>query len=125
MSKIDFSKATPRPWHRYERFISDHIGWSGNIAVVQPDHGEVACDANAELIVRAVNAYDELVAAAETHLLWIEREREGPLYPFGMKRDSPGGEAVWRAWWEDQLRLCALTEAQCRAVLDKIKRDAP
>lgn len=57
------------------------------------------------------------VQAAQTHITWIERERQGPLYPYGMKRDSPGGEEVWRAWWNDQIQLCQQTEDECRAVL--------
>jgi len=58
--------------------------------------------------------------AIETHLTWIERERQGPLYPAHMSRDDPGGEQIWRVWWDDQLRLCALTEDQSRSALAAI-----
>lgn len=79
------------------------------------DHGFSHCDQHpGPARDRLIAAAGLLLQAAKTHLMWIDREREGPLYPAGMKRDDPGGEKVWREWWEDQLDLCARTESQCR-----------
>lgn len=65
---------------------------------------------------------ERMAEALETHQLWEKREKEGPLYPWGMKRDDPGGEEIWRAWWNDQLSLCSkaweLTDAALSAFKD-------
>lgn len=62
---------------------------------------------------------ERMAEALETHQLWEKREKEGPLYPWGMKRDDPGGEKIWSAWWNDQLSLCSkaweLTDAALSA----------
>ena len=76
---------------------------------------------HADARARLIAAAPDMLAALKAHQLWEKREKEGPLYPFGMKRDDPGGEQIWRAWWDDQMRLCALshelTDAAIRAAL--------
>jgi hypothetical protein len=64
---------------------------------------------------------ERMAEALETHQLWEKREKEGPLYPWGMKRDDPGGEEIWRAWWEDQLRLCSKAWEQTDAALSAFR----
>jgi hypothetical protein len=61
-----------------------------------------------------------MVKAAAKHLEWIDKERQGPVYPEGVSRDSEDGEAIWRKWWDEQMSLCAETEALCRAALAKV-----
>lgn len=74
-----------------------------------------------EADARLIAAAPEMLAALEAHQLWSKRESEGPLYPWGMKRDSPGGEEIWRSWWNDQLRLCALSHELTDAALASSK----
>lgn len=67
-----------------------------------------------------------LVEAARKHLEWIDKERAGPNWN-GHHRDTPGGKAIWRQWWDEQLQLCEDTEALCRAALsayEAAKREA-
>lgn len=60
-----------------------------------------------------------LLAAAQKHLEWIDKERAGPQYPDGVTRDY-GGDSIWRAWWQEQLDLCRETEDLCRYAVAKV-----
>ena len=84
MSKVDISKATPRPW---TTDMGNNV-WScvykGTlIAEMAPGHDHEVEDANAELIVRAVNSHDAMLTSLKELLardpgLWtpaIERAR--------------------------------------------------
>jgi len=66
------------------------------------------------------DAVDGLVEAAAKHLEWIDKERQGPIYPEGASRNSKDGEVIWRKWWDEQLALCAETESLCRAALSLV-----
>lgn len=37
--------------------------------------------------------------------------------PEGAGRDSPGGEEIWRAWWDEAQRLCG----RCHDVLPEAR----
>ena len=70
--------------------------------------------ANAKLIAAA----PELLEACKTLAEWFKREHEG--FPnAGEVRTSPEGEAAWRKWWEENLRLCDLAKTQANAAIAK------
>lgn len=92
---------TPGPWEACDRWVSEANDPGHNVGICFTEKRSEAL-ANARLIAAA----PDMLAALKVHQLWEKREKEGPLYPFGMSRDREGGEAVWRAWWNDQLNLC-------------------
>jgi hypothetical protein len=47
---------------------------------------------------------------------WMVGEETGPQYPFGMTRDSPGGEEFWRKWWDENHARCSAAVDSARAV---------
>ncbi len=59
----DLSKATARPWFANDRFVSTRQNGFGDVAVVQPDHGDA--EATAAFIAHAANLHDDLVNALE------------------------------------------------------------
>lgn len=61
---------------------------------------------------------DALLTACQTFSEWLRREDAG----FGVDRDSPGGEAAWREWYEENLRLCGLAQEQVRAALARSQK---
>lgn len=72
-------------------------------------------------------AAGELHRACEAFHAWLDSDRKGCVYPSGMHRDSTGGEAVWRAWFNGQLGLCenALTLADAALALARAKSTEP
>lgn len=63
-------------------------------------------------------AAPELLEACETMAEWFRREHEG--FPnAGEVRTTAQGEAAWRKWWEENLRLCDLAKNQANAAIDK------
>ena len=69
--------------------------------------------ANARLIAAA----PAMAEALEAHQEWADKENAGPQYPPGMSRDAPGGEEIWRAWWNEQLDLCDRASKLTRTAL--------
>ena len=72
----EFENATPRPWHPYYAGPQDtHIlAGGGPIAKLLPvkgDQSQSQQEANAELIVRAVNAFEPLTEALAEVMGWI------------------------------------------------------
>jgi hypothetical protein len=105
---------TPGPWIPVKMTIPGHEFWvaqhrGGDLSQKGPE-----AEANARLIAAA----PELLEAAQKHLEWIDKERAGPQYPEGVSRDN-GGDAIWRAWWGEQLDLCRDTEDFCRSAIAK------
>ena len=76
-------------------------------------------EANARLIAAA----PDLLAACKLHAAWAKSEKDGPKYPEGVTRDK-GGDAIWRAWWEANLDLCARAEEATRAAIAKATGEA-
>ena len=56
-------KFTQGPWFANDRFVSTRQNGFGDVAVVQPDHGDA--EATAAFIAHAANLHDELVDALE------------------------------------------------------------
>lgn len=121
-------KHTPGPW-----FLGAPD--SNGQAVVHGPHFEIATcwhhsvgniekemHANAAFIVRAANSFDEMLAALEAHQDWADKESAGPQYPPGITRDTPGGEDIWRAWWEEQLELSERAQRLTRAALSRARQ---
>lgn len=103
MTEMDTTRATPRPWELCERgaytdFEGNSrviIGDNMRIAVVQTD-GRQETEANAALIIRAINAHDDMLAALRECAGFFERHM-GALY--GPGHDIPmaaGAELVLR-----------------------------
>lgn len=82
------------------------------IAIINGWRSEVS-EANARLIAAA----PELLRACQTFEAWLRREDAG--LPVGVVRDTPEGEAQWREWYDENLRLCAEAQTQARAAIAK------
>lgn len=110
MSEI---KHTPGPWKRFDLY--NHIEIRNErdelIAVVGPDQLKAARFANARLI----GASPELLEACKTFAEWLRREQEG----WAGDRDTPEGEAAWRKWFYENLRICDLAQTQAIAAIAK------
>lgn len=106
------SKHTDGPWSfvvsdedEYDITPTNDIG--GVVAIAYDE-------ANAKLIAAA----PELLAACTTMAEWFKREHDG--FPnAGQVRTTPAGEAAWRKWWEENLRLCDLAKTQANAAIAK------
>ncbi len=84
-------------------------------------HGDPArIEADAHLIAAA----PEMLAALKAYQEWTDKERAGPQYPAGASRDN-GGEAIWRAWWEEQLYLCDRADTLTRTAIAKAESASP
>lgn len=100
------SKMPAKIWITMEDHTASRAGAFRRWHASDLDHGD-----EYPVYIRA-DLVEQMAAALRFHQLWEKREKEGPLYPFGVTRDAPEGEKIWRAWWNDQLRLC--DEAQTR-----------
>jgi hypothetical protein len=131
------SKHTPGPW-----VVNDFCTEGGADTAVWTSHdphtaksicechfntlreiksGESGChqleaEANAKLIAAA----PELLEACKTMAEWFRKEKAG----FGQSRDTPEGEAKWRDWWDEQLRLCDQSETLANAAIAKATGEA-
>lgn len=69
----------------------------------------------------AINA--QLLEACQTFAEWLRREDSG----FDHKthdRKTPEGEAAWREWFYENLRICNLAQEQARAAIAAAKVEA-
>ena len=71
----------------------------------------------AEAYARLFAASPDLLRACQTFETWLRREEAG--LPGGVVRDTPEGEARWREWYDENLRLCAEAQTQARAAIAK------
>ena len=76
-----------------------------------------ADDATTSELERLREERDEMLAAVWALALWWDEEESGCVYPEGMHRDSPGGNEVWKVWWDRQLGLCEDTKTKYRAAI--------
>ena len=116
------SEVTPGPWEAdtdREHHIVIHSPTYHNSIVVRD--GAYLSIADAALIVKAVNSHDSLVEACATFERWLRREEVGLPLPEGCERDSVEGERLFRAWWDENLRLCGEAQALARAALEEAK----
>jgi hypothetical protein len=120
------SKHTPGPWKllknedREEYTVTTKDGkpnYHRGLASVSfgfSEPVETEQHANAKVIAAA----PDLLEACKTMAEWFKREHEG--FPnAGKVRTTPEGEAAWRKWWEENLRLCDLAETQANAAIIK------
>ena len=80
----------------------DHIGMSKAAAELRRLH--------------SVNA--ELLEACQTFAEWLRREDEGWVAA-GNNRSTPEGEAAWREWFYENLRICRLAQDQVKSAIAK------
>lgn len=117
------SKHTPGEWRVRNNsvggpFVSSDSGTiadvrtCGGIHVGGPQHPETM--ANARLIAAA----PDLLEACETFAEWLCREEKG-FDHVANNRDTQEGEKVWRDWYDENLRLCALAQEQARAAITR------
>jgi hypothetical protein len=82
---------TPTPWHHSECFlwacVTTKADGRGEVVCTAASRDESAARANAEFIVRAVNAHDDLLAALKEAEALIRRD----AYPCPDKPQSPWG----------------------------------
>jgi hypothetical protein len=109
---------TPGPWVT-DLAHGDLFVLAGNGRFVAECHSEVASRkdidrANARLIAAA----PDMLEALRLHKAWRDSEHAGPDYG-GQTRDTPEGEKIWRAWWNNQLDLCARAEDATDAAISK------
>jgi hypothetical protein len=71
-------------------------------------------DADARLIAAA----PDLLEACQTFAEWLRREEVGYVAA-GQTRDTPEGEAKWREWYQENLRICGLAQTQAIAAIKK------
>ena len=132
------SKFTPGPWAAFHDHPNPETAKS--IAYIRAADGstlyewgfsEIACcfgcktpeqAANARLIAAA----PDLLEACQTFAEWLRRESAGSTNePWAGKRDTPEGEAAWREWYDENLRICDLAQEQVRAAIAKATGETP
>lgn len=55
--------------------------------------------------------------ACQAFVAWLDHEDKRCSYPDGVDRDSPSGEAIWWAWWNESQRKCDVAVSLGRAAL--------
>lgn len=108
------TRHTPGPWvaqkDGYSVLIEDWlIGTPGG----RPDEVAVCSKRDAALIAAA----PELLEACQTFAEWLRREEAG--FPAEIRFNTPEGEAKWREWFDENLRICDLAQKQARAAIAK------
>ena len=108
---------TPGPWvttpeQNGLEFGVDAGPWGICICAGAPGNG--TAEANARLI----SAAPELLEACQTFSEWLRREESG-FVKAGNERDTPEGEAAWREWYSENLRICDLAQKQAYSAIAK------
>jgi hypothetical protein len=71
---------------------------------------------------RLIAAAPDLLEACQTFSEWLRREDEG-FAEEGRNRKTPEGEAAWREWYYENLRICRLAQDQVKAAIAKATGD--
>ena len=116
------AKHPPGPWKVDKELTSRSGEWL--IAMDAGDKGrgiaiaETRVATGAELAnARLIAAAPELLEACQTFAEWLRREEAG--FPAETRFNTPEGEAKWREWFDENLRVCALAQEQARAAIAK------
>lgn len=67
--------------------------------------------------VRLITSAPDLLEACQTFAEWLRREDAG--FPAETRFNTPDGEAKWREWFDENLRVCALAQEQARSAIAK------
>ncbi|MBU9579582.1 hypothetical protein KTE26_14200 [Ralstonia mannitolilytica] len=103
------TKHTPGPLHVFSVYAQHEVRTPTDTLVAV---------ANSRDDARLFSAAPELLEACATFAEWMRREKEG-FVNAGNERDTPEGEARWRAWYSENLRLCDLAQEQAIAAVAK------
>ena len=118
-------KHTPGPWH----VANAKSGKDFGILTFDKKHvlAEAFCDirevsdsglVEAENNARLIAAAPDLLEACKTFAEWLRREEAG-FVKIGNTRDTPEGEAAWRKWFNENLRICDLAQKQALDAIAK------
>jgi len=115
-------KHTQGPWiTKRDGFSTVYVeariggGWLQEVAACGPTaNGSEEQEANARLI----SAAPDLLEACQTFSEWLRREESG-FVKAGNERDTPEGEAAWREWYSENLRICDLAQEQAYSAIAK------
>lgn len=117
------SKHTPGPWK-----VS-----SGDSLGIVDANGEYVSNAVGnfkdnldEMLANArlISAAPDMLEALKLHAEWAKREHDGPSYPDGTSRDTPGNEAIWHDWFYGNIDLCGRAEKATIAAIAKATGEA-
>lgn len=130
------NKHTPGPWEVVNgKDIFTTLGAMNAEGVYSPFNdgwhiasmGECTCSISGEQIgldYREANANARLIAAApdlleacQTFSEWLRREEAG--FPAETRFGTPDGEAKWREWYFENLRICDLAQTLARDAIAK------
>lgn len=75
-----------------------------------------------EADARLIAAAPDLLEACQTFAEWLRREDAG--FPAETRFNTPEGEAKWREWFDENIRICALAQKQARAAIAKATQKA-
>lgn len=126
-------KHTPGPWNYLKHTRSEYgdVGWCSfgvrgpagvggcelQLATVVSD-----CIEDHEANARLIAAAPELLEACQTFAEWLRREEGG--FPAETRFNTPEGEAKWREWFDENLRICDLAQTQARSAIAKARGEA-
>lgn len=105
---------TPGPWEAVSNLVRTARTPTGGgflVAECPANIGSRLEDA------RLIAAAPELLEACQTFAEWLRREEAG--FPAETRFNTPEGEAKWREWFDENMRVCALAQEQARAAIAK------
>ena len=72
---------------------------------------------NLAIQVEMQGEINRLREACKTFCEWLDREEKG-FVNSGKRRETPEGEAEWRDWYYENIRICGLAQELARAALE-------